>query len=213
MHVEACFMRSEDIDGLASGTLDHNESFTSMCVCAFASYTSFPGDPECVWSAEFFCHFLLLFFCMLRLSSVTQLWTVWHYFCPLLTDGRERDGGGGLQFPLLCALHSCSPPMPFDPPIHSLFTTPSLPSPLHCTLLSLDQWSTNATCSAASCSKKPLSVLGTTESGTDTNGKGINSCCFLPSGLAGGSFIVKWESHQCINKTHTTHMHTQSKTA
>lgn len=144
-----------------------------VCVCTSVSHTSFLRDPECVsevLSVSATSSFMVS--CMLSFFSRH---TVWQRLCPQLTDWMGNYAGARLRFPLLSTLlsvlHSCSPPMQFaPPPPFPLFTTLWLPSPLHCALSSLGQWSTNTTCSAPSRSKKPLSTLGITKNVTDTNG-------------------------------------------
>lgn len=212
MYVHASGYWFEDLDRLAKGTLDHNvqrrrERCMWMCVyvCAHLLYTQHSWETKSVclkcwvilplppfWfpSKSFFSHKALN---CVTVSVSTSEWL----------EGELCRGG--LLFTLLstslCAslLQSSYAVCSFLYPL-TLSTIPSLPSQLWGALLSLGQWSTNTTCSAPSCSKKPLSTLGATKNVTDTNGKGITYFCFLPSGLVGGSSYC---SGKCSNRIMT----------
>lgn len=61
-----------------------------------------------------------------------------------------------------------------------LSTIPLFPSQLCCAALSLGQWSTNITCSAPRCSKKPLSTWGATNMSLTSMEKSLPISAFCP---------------------------------
>lgn len=139
----------------------YNGSQWGLCECVCICFTHIIPQWRgvCVWSADLFCHFLLLgfphaeSFCSHTVQSCAMAFVS-------TTDWRRGElcrGRPAVSSPpavLLCLLLLPSIP---------LFTAPSLPSPLQCGLSSLGQWSTNTTRSTPSCSKKPLATLGTTK--------------------------------------------------
>lgn len=174
----------------------------SVCVRASASQaSSFPSDPgECV------CWVILPLppswfpACWVFLQSRSSEMHGRVCVHKRLTGGRTMQGEARCFLP---SLFSCSPSMPFAPPIHSLFTTPSLPSPLRRGLSSLGRRSANTTHSAPSHSKKPLSTLGTTKMSLTPEEKTFTLSASCPQAWQGVHIEVGLTPAEMRHKKHT----------